>query len=188
VSRPDLTPVIAVHQRRSLICPELAAKRSHRGTDDSPPAWRIADRAARGLFEIAANLENLPRNEAGGNRHRRTSCRRRRQTLTREHGGETERRRNAIMQRLFAVVLALACVVGSTPGFARGLGHAGFGHVALGQAGNRGFVPGLTDAPTPQMAPAESRIPAPLPPPEQAPVINGPMSQPAFRGLTGIGE
>jgi hypothetical protein len=97
------------------------------------------------------------------------------------------------MQRLFAVVLALACVVGSTPGFARGLGHAGLGHaglghVALGQAGNGGFVPGLTDAPTPQMAPVESRIPAPLPPPEQAPVINGPMSQPAFRGLTGLGE
>jgi hypothetical protein len=34
----------------------------------------------------------------------------------------------------------------------------------------------------------ESRIPAPLPASTQAPVINGPMSQPAFRGLTGIGQ
>jgi hypothetical protein len=29
--------------------------------DDSPPARRLAGRAGRGLFENAANLENLPR-------------------------------------------------------------------------------------------------------------------------------
>jgi len=30
---------------------------------------------------------------------------------------------------------------------------------------------------------SQSRIPAPLPPPAQPPVINGPLSQPAFRPL-----
>ena len=38
-----------------------AIKRSYCGTDDSPPAARLAGRAVRGLFEIAANLEDLPR-------------------------------------------------------------------------------------------------------------------------------
>jgi hypothetical protein len=38
---------------------------------------------------------------------------------------------------------------------------------------------------TPQMPAFESRIPAPLASPSQAPVINGPMSQPAFRGCLG---
>jgi hypothetical protein len=79
------------------------------------------------------------------------------------------------MQRLFAAVLALACVVGSTPGFARGSG-PGLSH---GGGFARGVLP-LAE-PLPQM-PA-SRIPAPLPAPEQAPVINGPVSQPALRGL-----
>ena len=86
------------------------------------------------------------------------------------------------MQRLFAVVLAVACVVGSTPGFARGAGH-GFGH--------GGFVHNpttLLGSPAPQMPAFENRIPAPLSAPAQAPVVNGPMSQPTFRGLTGIGQ
>ena len=34
----------------------------------------------------------------------------------------------------------------------------------------------------------ENRIPAPLSSPAQAPLVNGPMSQPAFRGMTGIGQ
>jgi hypothetical protein len=34
----------------------------------------------------------------------------------------------------------------------------------------------------------ENRVPAPLSSPAQAPNINGPMSQPTFRGLTGIGQ
>jgi hypothetical protein len=87
------------------------------------------------------------------------------------------------MQRLFAAALAVACVVASTPSFARG----GFAH----GAGRGGFVRdptvqfGTGAAQTPAF---ESRAPAPLPAPTQAPVINGPMSQPAFRGLTGIGQ
>jgi hypothetical protein len=34
----------------------------------------------------------------------------------------------------------------------------------------------------------QNRIPAPLAAPAEAPIINGPLSQPAFRGLTGIGQ
>ena len=92
------------------------------------------------------------------------------------------------MQRLFAAVLAVACVVGSTPGFARGgFAHgAGFAH----GFGRGGFVrdPTTRLAPPSPQAPLENRIPAPLSAAPQAPTINGPMSQPAFRGLTGIGE
>jgi hypothetical protein len=59
-----------------------------------------------------------------------------------------------------------------------------------GRGGGRGgFVRSgpIVVNPAPQI-PFENRIPAPLAAPAQAPVINGPMSQPAFRGLTGIGE
>jgi hypothetical protein len=92
------------------------------------------------------------------------------------------RARNAIMQRLFAAVLAVACVVGSTSSYARGAGHGFAGH---------GFVRNPTTLlgnPAPQMPAFENRIPAPLSGPAQAPIINGPMSQPAFRGMTGIGQ
>jgi hypothetical protein len=85
------------------------------------------------------------------------------------------------MQRLFAVVLAVACVVGSTPSFARGANN-GFGRGSFVRDPTTRLAP-----PTPQ-APLENRIPAPLSAPTQAPAINGPMSQPAFRGMTGIGQ
>ena len=87
------------------------------------------------------------------------------------------------MKRLFAVVLAVACLAGSTSVFARGgMGHAGgFGH-----AGRNPTT--LLGNPAPQMPAFESRIPAPLASPSQAPVINGPMYQPAFRGMSGIGQ
>jgi hypothetical protein len=87
------------------------------------------------------------------------------------------------MKRLFAVVLAVACVAGPASGFARaGMGHAGgFTH-----AGRNPTT--LLGNPAPQMPAFESRIPAPLLSPSQAPVINGPMSQPAFRGMSGIGQ
>jgi hypothetical protein len=85
------------------------------------------------------------------------------------------------MQRLFAAVLAVACVIGSTPGFARGPGHAGRG-------GSVQDPTTLLGAPAPQMPAFESRSPAPLSSPAQAPIINGPVSQPAFRGMTGIGQ
>ncbi len=82
------------------------------------------------------------------------------------------------MRLVLAMALAAACVVGSSPASARNAGHARHSTnptTLLGPA-----------APTPPVF--ESRIPAPLPPPAQAPVINGPLSQPAFRGLTGIGQ
>jgi hypothetical protein len=84
--------------------------------------------------------------------------------------------------RRFTVVLAVACVVGSSPGFARSAGHG---------AGHGGYAHDptiLLGSPAPQMPAFENRIQAPLAPPAQAPIINGPVSQPAFRGLTGIGQ
>jgi hypothetical protein len=91
------------------------------------------------------------------------------------------------MQRLLAAVLAIlamTCLVGSTASFAR----AGFAHGA-------GLAHGTVRDPTarfgataPQTPAVETRIPAPLSAPAQAPIINGPMSQPAFRGMTGIGQ
>jgi hypothetical protein len=81
------------------------------------------------------------------------------------------------MQRTLAIALVAACVVATaTSALARGAGHGGQGHNPIILSGPE---------PTP---PFVSRIPAPLPPPAQAPVINGPLSQPAFRGLTGIGQ
>jgi hypothetical protein len=68
------------------------------------------------------------------------------------------------MQRLFAALLALTCVLGSTPSFALVGGH--------GRGAFRG-------PPVPQTPAFENRIPAP--PPAQAPVINGPLSEP--RGM-----
>jgi hypothetical protein len=84
------------------------------------------------------------------------------------------------MKRLLAAMLAVACIVGPTPVFARG-GGLGFARGGYARATTR-LAP-----PTPQ-APVASRIPAPLAPPSPAPTINGPLSQPAFSGLTGIGE
>ena len=85
------------------------------------------------------------------------------------------------MKHFFAVALAVACVASSTSAFARG----GMGHFG---GGGHGVNPAFLQNPAPQMPAFESRIPAPLASPSQAPVINGPMSQPAFRGMTGIGE
>ena len=82
------------------------------------------------------------------------------------------------MQRIFAIALTAACVVGAAaPAFARNAGHAG-----------PVSDPTVLLAPSPAMPALENRIPAPLPEPAQAPTINGPLSQPAFRGLTGIGQ
>jgi hypothetical protein len=78
------------------------------------------------------------------------------------------------------IVLVAACVAGAaTSAFARSGRHGG-GHVGV-----RAPVIFSGAGPT---RPFVSRIPAPLPPPAQAPVINGPISQPAFRGLSGIGQ
>jgi hypothetical protein len=101
------------------------------------------------------------------------------------HDGDTDQQKESIMKRLFAVVLAVACVAGSTSVFARG----GMGHGAgLAGRGGHAFNPALLQNPAPQMPTFENRIPAPLSSPGQAPLVNGPMSQPAFRGMTGIGQ
>jgi hypothetical protein len=80
------------------------------------------------------------------------------------------------MQRLLAaILLAAACTVAATPGLARG------GAFGFARGAGHGFErdPTLRLAEPPPQAPAlENRIPAPLPPPAQAPVINGPLSQP----------
>src|SRR3954452_1364790 len=97
--------------------------------------------------------------------------------------GEEEQHRNTIMKSLFAAVLALACMVGSTDGYARGAGLSGahgFAHSGAGMG--RGPTIDFGN-PAPQMPSFENRIPAPLATPQQAPVINGPMSQPSLRGM-----
>jgi hypothetical protein len=82
------------------------------------------------------------------------------------------------MRRFLAVVLAVSCVAAATPSFARGsMGHG----VRLGNRLGIGV-------PVPRVPAMANRIPAPLAAPARAPVINGPISQPAFRGLTGIGQ
>jgi hypothetical protein len=88
------------------------------------------------------------------------------------------------MLRKTMIVLATAAALTgglTADAFARGGGGHG--------GGRGGFVrnPVLAVPPVPRI-PFENRIPAPLAAPAQAPIINGPMSQPAFRGLTGIGE
>jgi len=83
------------------------------------------------------------------------------------------------MKRVFAAVLATACIVASTPGFARGaVGHGG------GFRG--GFVRDpttLLGSPAPQMPVFQNRIPAPRAAPTQAPVINGPSARSPYGGV-----
>jgi hypothetical protein len=86
------------------------------------------------------------------------------------------------MKPVFAAVLALACVVGSTDSFARGVGLGGAHGFAHGGGMGRGSVRDFGN-PAPQVPAFENRIPAPLAAPQQAPVINGPMSQPSLRGM-----
>ena len=78
------------------------------------------------------------------------------------------------MRRLLAAALVLS-VIGSTSSFARG----GPAHGSGG--GFRHDPTILLGSPAPQVPTFENRIPAPLPPPAQAPIINGPVSQPALR-------
>jgi hypothetical protein len=96
------------------------------------------------------------------------------------------------MLRKIMVVLAItAALTGglTADALARGGGFGGGAH--MGGGGRSGFVHNpttLLGSPAPQMPAFENRIPAPLSAPAQAPVINGPMSQSTFRGLTGIGQ
>jgi hypothetical protein len=61
------------------------------------------------------------------------------------------------MKLVFAAVFAMAIIVGSTPSFAA-----------------RGFAHGIGSQP--RISAFHNRIPAPLAPPSQAPVINGPLN------------
>jgi hypothetical protein len=82
------------------------------------------------------------------------------------------------MKRVFAIVLAAACVVGSTPSFARG----GSGH-GFGRGGIARDPTTLLGASPPPSATFQSRIPAPLAAPAQAPVINGPAARSPYGGV-----
>ena len=85
------------------------------------------------------------------------------------------------MKRVFAAVLATACVVASTPGLARG----GLGHGA-GFANRGGFVRNpttLLGSQAPRTPAFQNRIPAPLAAPSQAPVINGPSARSPYGGV-----
>jgi hypothetical protein len=90
------------------------------------------------------------------------------------------------MTRVFTVMLiAAACVVGSTPSFARGgvvhlLARGGVGHGL-----DDGFVrhPATLLGASPPSPTFENRIPAPLAAPVPAPVINGPAARSPYRGV-----
>ena len=84
------------------------------------------------------------------------------------------------MRRILVLALTAAIVLSCVPAFA---GNAGPSRSAA-QVTDPNFGLG----PPAPMPPMENRIPAPLGPAAQAPVINGPISQPAFRGLSGIGQ
>ena len=106
------------------------------------------------------------------------------------------------MLRNIMIVLAMAAALTggvTADAFARGGGGGGHGggfgggHMGggFGGGGRGGFVRNpttLLGSPAPQMPAFENRVPAPLSSPAQAPNINGPMSQPTFRGLSGIGQ
>ena len=97
------------------------------------------------------------------------------------------------MLRKTMIVLATATALTgglTADAFARGGGGGhggGFGGGAHMGGGVRNPAT-LLGSPAPQMPAFENRIPAPLSSPAQAPVVNGPMSQPGFRGMTGIGQ
>jgi hypothetical protein len=97
------------------------------------------------------------------------------------------------MLRKTMIVLATATALTgglTADAFARGGGGGhggGFGGGAHMGGGVRNPTT-LLGSPAPQMPAFENRIPAPLSSPAQAPVVNGPMSQPGFRGMTGIGQ
>ena len=85
------------------------------------------------------------------------------------------------MKPVFAAVLALACVVGSTDGFARGAGLGGAHGFAHGGGIGRGYVPDL--ATRHRRCPLSKPDSGPARGTTAGPVINGPMSQPSLRGM-----
>jgi hypothetical protein len=108
-----------------------------------------------------------------------------------------------MLRKTMIVLVTAAALTGAltADAFARGGGgggghSGGFGGGHMGGgfgagAGRGAFVRNptlLLGSPAPRMPTFENRIPAPLSAPAQTPIINGPMSEPAFRGMTGIGE
>jgi hypothetical protein len=75
------------------------------------------------------------------------------------------------MKRIFATIIAVACIVGYTPAFAAGA-HGGSAHLMRG-----GTIGGPSQRVHPTTVPnLQGRIPGPLPAPAQPPVINGPLN------------
>jgi hypothetical protein len=71
------------------------------------------------------------------------------------------------MKFLFAVVCAAACVIGPSAGFAAKTGVGRGPHLGILNGSGVGSAQRL------RMRGMQNRIPAPLPPPPQVPVING---------------
>ena len=99
-----------------------------------------------------------------------------------------------MLRKTMVVLATVAALTGglTADAFARGGGGGGghgggFGGGAHMGGGVRNPTT-LLGSPAPQMPAFENRVPAPLSSPAQAPNINGPMSQPTFRGLSGIGQ
>lgn len=77
------------------------------------------------------------------------------------------------MKRIFVAMVAVVLAAGLTPASAAGARGGGGGGT---HAGNVSGMHGLRAAPTQPVPNLQSRIPAPLPAPAQAPVINGPLN------------
>ena len=82
------------------------------------------------------------------------------------------------MKRLFAVVLAVACVAGSTSGFARG----GMGHFAGGGRGGHGVNPAFLQNSAPQMPAFETELRPRSRHPRRHPLSMGRCPSPHSRG------
>jgi hypothetical protein len=96
-----------------------------------------------------------------------------------------------MLRKTMIVLATAAALTGGLTADALARGGGGGHGGGFGGGGRGGFVRNpttLLGEPAPQMPAFENRIPAPFSAPAQAPIINGPMSQPAFRGMTGIGQ
>jgi len=83
------------------------------------------------------------------------------------------------MKRVLAMLLvATACVVASAPGFARGVGHGGFGRTGVVRNPST-----LLGSPAPTTPTFQNSIPAPQAAPAQAPAINGPSARSPYGGV-----
>jgi len=86
------------------------------------------------------------------------------------------------MKRALAMLLvATACVLGSTPGFARGGGLGGHGE--FGRTGVMRNPSTLLGSPAPTTPTFQNQIPAPQAAPAQAPAINGPSARSPYGGV-----